>query len=144
MNAPKHDPNDIREAFNFLVSEFGYSVTRDEVMLHDDRPYGFVIEYIGNERRVHLSYDYKENFFDFRVIRGLKTRYPNDYDNENIVIFLRRFCAFDPTIELKTIEPNHQTAAEAATVNARLLKKYAARISKVRNDLRDHLIATIT
>lgn len=130
MSIRKYDPDDIRHTFRFLVDEYGYSITRDEEELHGDRPYAFVIEYAGNRRRVQLVYDYQENFFYFSIIRGLNTRYPNDHDNENILIFLRLFRSFDPTIQMAALQPNHQTAVEAAAMNAKLLRQYAPKILK--------------
>jgi hypothetical protein len=56
------DPAAIRKAFRFLVKEFGYKITRDEELFHENRPYGFVIDYVRNKRQVHLTHDYKENF----------------------------------------------------------------------------------
>jgi hypothetical protein len=71
MNTDRINPTAIREAFRFLVDEFHYSITRDEELFHDQRRYGFIIEYVGKGRRVHLSHDYKEEFFNFVIIRGL-------------------------------------------------------------------------
>ena len=124
MNISKNNPTAIRKAFRFLIDEFGYSIIRDEELFHDQRRYGFVIEYVGNNRRVHLSHDYKEEFFYFVVIQGLNTRYPNDYDQRNIVSFWRLFKSFEPSLELKVLQPDGQTCAQAATINAQLLKKY--------------------
>ncbi|HTP01339.1 MAG TPA: hypothetical protein VMJ64_08200, partial [Anaerolineales bacterium] len=75
MNIREYDPDDIRDAFSFLVDDFGHTITRDEIPLHGDRPYAFIIEYAGNQRRVQLIYDYQENFFYFTIIRGLNTPY---------------------------------------------------------------------
>jgi hypothetical protein len=128
MNIDRINPPAIREAFKFLVDEFGYSITRDEELFHDQRRYGFIIEYVGNERRVHLSHDYKEEFFDFVIIRGLKTRCPSDHDRENIVSFWRLFKVYELSLDLKALQPENQTCAEAASINAQLLRKYASRI----------------
>ena len=128
MNINKYNPTAIREAFRFLIDEFGYSVTRDEEVSNDGRPYAFVIEYSGNQRRVKLNHDYKEEFFYFTLIRGLNTPYPNESDRENIRSFWQIFKAFEPQLELKMIQPKGQTCAEAASVNAQLLRKYASSI----------------
>ena len=128
MNNDKYNPDAIREAFTFLVSEFRYSIIRDEELLHDNRRYAFVIEYVGNERRVHLTHDYKENFFYFMIIRGTNTRFPNGNDHDNIVSFWRLFSHFEPLLELNTIQPDSQTCAQAATMNAQLLIKYGTKI----------------
>ena len=128
MDTNKYNPPAIREAFKFLVDEFHYKITREEKLYHGQREYGYVIDYLGNNRRVHLSHDYKENFFYFSVIRGITTRYPNDHDQENIVSFWKLFKSFKPTLELKTLQPEGQTCADAALINAKLLKKYASKI----------------
>jgi hypothetical protein len=128
MNIDRFNPVAIRKTFKFLIDEFGYSVIRDEELFHDQRRYGFIIEYVGNGRRVHLSHDYKEEFFDFVIIQGLNTRYPNDYDQKNIVSFWKLFKSFEPSLALKALQPDGQTCAEAASINAQLLRKYASKI----------------
>jgi hypothetical protein len=125
MDVNKINPEAIRKAFKFLVEEFGYSVILDKELFHGDRPYACWIEYAGNERRVILSHDYKENFFYFFVIRGLDTKYPNDQDSENIISFWKLFKFFEPSLELREVQPEKQTCAEAALINARLLRQYA-------------------
>jgi hypothetical protein len=128
IHPSKHNPDDIRNAFRFLVDEFGYEISQDEVLCHDDRPYGFVLEYAGHNRRVHLSHDYAEEFLNFLLIRGLNTRYPNDHDLQNIVPFWGVFRSFEPSLELKSLQPEDQTCAEAVRVNAELLRKYCSDI----------------
>lgn len=128
MDSNKYNPTVIRRTFQFLVDEFGYIISRDEELFHENRPYGFVIEYVGNERRVNLTHDYKENFFYFTMIRGIATRYPNDWDRENIISFWGLFKSFEPSLELRSIQPENQTCAEAALINAQLLRQYASGI----------------
>lgn len=128
MNTNKYNPAAIRQAFKFLVDEFNYSINRDEELSHESRPYAFVIEYSGNERRVRLTHDYKENFFYFVIIRGFSTQYPNANDHENITIFWKLFRTFEPSLELKVIQPEGQTCEEAALANAQLLHKYCPSI----------------
>lgn len=128
MDAKKYNPEAIRLAFQFLVDEFGYTVSRDEELSHEGQPYAFEIEYVGNERRVSLIHDYRENFFYFKIVRGLNTQYPNDSDLENIIPFIKVFRTFEPSLNLKDVQPNGRTCAEAAQLNAQLLKKYASNI----------------
>ena len=125
-----HDPcpGEIREAFKFLIDEFGYRIDRDEVSLHGSRPYAYVLEYSGNDRRVRLVHDYKEEFFYFVLIRGVNTPYPNDSDRVNIVSFLEVFLSFDPSLDPEVIQPHSKTCGEAALLNARLLREHAADI----------------
>jgi len=122
------NPDAIREAFRFLVDDFHYSIIRDEELFHDQRRYGFIIEYAGKDLRVHLAHDYKESFFDFVLIRGLATRYPNDYDRVNIITFWRLFKSYEPSLELKALQPVGRTCAEAALINAQLLRRYGSKI----------------
>lgn len=128
MESDNYNPEAIRKAFQFLVDEYGYTVVRDEEFSHEDRPYAFMLEYTGNDRRVLLNHDYKENFFYFKIIRGLETPYPNDADFENIIPFLKIFKTFDPLFDPRSIHPDDKTCAEAAELNAQLLKKYGASI----------------
>src|SRR5262245_61813203 len=128
MNACKYDPASIRRAFQFLIDEFGYTVSRDEELFHDIRPYAFVIEYVGNERRINLSHDYRDNFFDFKLIRRLNTQFSNDSDLQNVVPFIKIFRIFEPSLDLKSVQPQDKSCAEAALVNAQLLKKYASKV----------------
>jgi hypothetical protein len=122
------NPNAIRNAFRFLVTEFHYSITQDGELFHEKRPYEFVIEYACNNRRVRLVHDYKENFFDFVIIRGLATRYPNDYDQGNIVTFWGLFKSYEPSLELEALQPVGRTCTDAALINAQLLRKYGSKI----------------
>lgn len=128
MDTSKYNPTVIRDTFRFLVDEFGYTIVRDEELFHEDRPYAFEIEFAGNGRRVNLTYDYMENFFYFSIIRGINTRFPDDNNRENIVSFWRLFGFFDAALELKALQPHGQTCVEAANMNAKLLRKYAAKI----------------
>jgi hypothetical protein len=118
----------IREVFRFLHDEFQYDVIHDEELLWQGGAYAFVLEYQGNDRRVHLVYDYKENFLDFTIIRGVATKFPNEKDQVNIRSFWQIFKVFEPQLELSQIQPNGQTCAEAARTNAELLKKYCSGI----------------
>lgn len=127
MNTEKYNPDAIRSAFKFLIDEFGYTISHDEERLHSGRAYAFIIEYTGNERRIHLTHDYKENFFYFTIIRG-NVPYPNDIDRENIHPFWKIFHLFNPKLDIKNLQPFNQTCAEAALINAQLLKKYASDI----------------
>ena len=123
-------PSEIHQAFKFLIDEFGYRIEHDEERFHDTRPYAYVLEYSGNDRRVRLVHDYKEEFFYFVLIRGVNTPYPNDSDRVNIVSFLEVFLSFDPSLDPDVIQPHGKTCGEAALLNARLLKEYAVDILK--------------
>jgi hypothetical protein len=118
-------PAAIRKAFQFLIDEFGYLITRDEELRHENRPYAFVIEYTGNKRKIHLCHDYKENFFYFEII---KVNGWSLFNNKHSTIFWKLFRHFEPSIELKAIQPDGQSCEEAAMVNAQLLRKYASRV----------------
>jgi hypothetical protein len=125
VNKEKFNPDSIRNAFKFLVDEFGYTVVRDEVATHHERPYAFLLGYSGNDRKILLHHDYKENFFYFFVVRGLDTQYPNDEDTENIIPFPKIFLKFDPEINLNILQPQGRSCEEAANTNAQLLKDLA-------------------
>lgn len=105
MESDNYNPEAIRKAFQFLVDEYGYTVVRDEEFFHEDRPYAFMLEYTGNDRRVLLNHDYKENFFYFKINRGFETPYPNDADFENINPFLKIFKTFDLLFDPRSIHP---------------------------------------
>jgi hypothetical protein len=132
MDKSKYKPAVIRQAFIFLVNEFGYSIVRDEELSHENRPYVFVIDYVGNKRKVNLTYDYKENFFYFSISRinsGFIEKISSFFGvRESNIIFWKLFRYFEPSLELKAIQPDGQTCEEAALVNAQLLKKYASDI----------------
>ncbi len=131
MNKSKYNPAGIRQAFEFLVSEFGYKIVRDEESFHENRPYAFTIDYVRNKRRVHLVHDYKENFFYFEVISigaELTDQRPNKNIRESNTVFWKIFKHFEPSLELKAIQPDGQTCEDAALVNAQLLRKYASDI----------------
>jgi len=128
MDTSKYNPGAIRKAFQFLVDEYGYTIRRDEELFHNEQPYAFVIEFVGNGRRVSLSHDYRDNFFDFNIIKGLDTQHPNDEDNENISPFIKVFMAFERSLNPQDFQPYNKTCAEAASINAYFLKKYASKI----------------
>ncbi len=128
IDRDRYNPDAIRAAFRFLVDEFGYSVARDEEPANNGRPYGFVIEYTGHDRRIHLYHDYKEMAFHFVIIRGVNTRFPNDDDNENLRVFWKFFQIFEPQLSFKETQPVDQTCDKAARLNAQLLRKYASKI----------------
>ena len=128
MDQPKYNSTCIREAFNFLVDDFGYEITEDNELFHDDRPYAYILEFKGNDRIVHLNYDYKEQFFYFKIIRGLNTDFPNDMDLDNILPFLKVFKTANPGIDLKIFQPSESSCVEAAKLNAEYLKEYGSEI----------------
>lgn len=121
-------PESIREAFRFLIEEFGYQVERDEEPIYKGRRYAYVIQYQGNDRRVNLNYDYKENFLYFKLIRGLQTKFPSDLDQENIKAFGSVFKVFAPELDLKTLQPTEQNCEQVVRLNARLLREYCGGI----------------
>jgi len=131
MDKSKYNPAAIRQAFKFLVSDFGYKIVHDAESFHESRPYAFTIDYVRNKRQVHLVHDYKENFFYFEIIsisNGLTDQRPNTKIRESSTIFWKLFKHFEPSLELKAIQPDGQTCEEAALMNAQLLRKYASDI----------------
>jgi hypothetical protein len=71
------------------------------------------------------------NFFGFSIIsisNGAINPRPNYRIRESSIIFWKLFRHFEPSLELKAIQPDGQTCEEAALVNAQYLKKYAAGI----------------
>jgi len=122
MNTDKYNPQAIRDAFKFLVDEFGYIVTLDK-----ETNYSFILDFVGNDRQVHLNHDYKDDTFYFRIYRGANTKY-SDHDRENIRAFWEIFKYFEPDLDSKELDPVNQTCKEAALINAGLLKKYAVPI----------------
>jgi hypothetical protein len=60
MTKNKHEVCDdtIREAFNFLINEFGFSIAFQKQTNN-----GLTIEYVREQRRVNLYHDYREDSF---------------------------------------------------------------------------------
>lgn len=128
MSKEEFNPDIIEREFQFLIDEFGYVMTRNEERSYDGYAYAYLIEYQANERRVNLTFDYKENFYYFTIIRGLDTRIPNDTDTENLRPFWQLFHKFDPQLQPDMIQPENQSYVQAAEMNAQLLKKYCTKI----------------
>lgn len=112
-----------KEFFSFLVSEYQYSLIQDENL-----NYGFTLEYQRDEIRVHLFYDYRANSFNFYLIRGKNTKYPNDYDSENIRPFYELFQKFDESLDIYLIDPSDDDYEPALNKNQELLKKYGEKV----------------
>lgn len=103
--------------FFFLIIEYNFEISRLE-----KHNYGFKIEYLKNNLRLHLFYDFRDNFFYFSFINGISTLYPNDSDFVNIKTFYDVFLTYKPSLKLKDIQPSKDNFEIALQLNAMLLK----------------------
>jgi len=113
----------MQEAFLFLETDFGFWLNNCE-----QQYYGSILEYTKGELRVHLFYDFKDNFFYFSFVRGLKTKTPNDHDFENVKTFIELFKKYEPGFDPESIQPNNEGYDAALLQNAELLKKHCLSI----------------
>jgi len=110
--------NKTKEIFFFLIRDHNF-----EIRSCDSQNYGFTIEYEKDEIRIYLSYDYRDNAFNFCFIRGRFTRVPNDNDIHNIIPFYGIFKRYDNNIEFNYFQPNDSEYETALKNNAFFLKK---------------------
>src|SRR5438105_4446676 len=90
-----------QEAFSFLVSDYDYDLVTSK-----DENFGFTLEYKRGEIRVYLYYDYRDNVFNFYLVRGAKTKIPNDLDFDNIKFLFDLFVKYDDTLNFDSFQPN--------------------------------------
>ncbi|EQA38906.1 hypothetical protein LEP1GSC047_0162 [Leptospira inadai serovar Lyme str. 10] len=104
--------------FKFLIDDFKYKLVKDtrESMSH-------VIEYQGNNRKIRLNFDLRDNFFYFRIYNGLDVKY-SDTDRENIKVFPDLIKKFNLPLKLKELQPDKKQFDLALKKNAELLKNY--------------------
>lgn len=127
----RQDPRDasqrIDEAFRYLIDEYGYVLKE-----RSREGYGCyaTYEHAAAGRRVHLGYDYKENFFYFSLVRGVDTPYPNDIDQENVKPFFALFTKREHGLSLAALQPDETQYQEALELNAALLKKHGDGVLK--------------
>ncbi len=115
----------LNEKFSFLVNDYGYELAEKR-----EENYGYFARYEKDERRVHIAYDYKDNFFYFSIVRGRNTIYPNDADQENIKAFYRLFEKYDPEMDFNKLQPDENQYLDALELNVSLLKEFGDRVLK--------------
>ncbi|MFC1643494.1 hypothetical protein ACFL1F_00225 [Chlamydiota bacterium] len=120
------DYNKNREKFfDFLIKDYNFNIIEDV-----ERTFSFLTIYEKNNIRIRLEYDFRDNFFYFKLIRGKDTKYPNDHDKTNIITFLDLFAEMEPGIDLKQFEPDNHQYLKSLELNAVYLKKYGNKILK--------------
>lgn len=113
----------IIETFNFL-SKKGFTV-----IAQNNTNMGTSVEYSNGNIRVHLSFDYRDYFFYFSVIKGKETQFPNDNDCENIKTFRDIGRKYIPNFSPTKLNPSeYKNSVEALEENAKLLKDYGNKI----------------
>lgn len=117
--------NALNEKFSFLVDDYGYELAEER-----KENYGYFARYEKGNRRVHIAYDYKDNFFYFSIVRGRNTIYPNDADRENIKAFYRLFEKYDPEMDFNKLQPDENQYLDALEFNVSLLKQFGDRVLK--------------
>ncbi len=113
------------KAFSFLIDEFHYSLCINEY-----KNYGFLLEYSSDGIRIHLFCDYRDNFFYFKIIKGVDTVYPNDHDKTNIKTFYEIIDKYNLGIDYNLLQPNNDQYIDALKLNAKILKEYGSKILK--------------
>jgi len=117
--------DDIIENFEFLVKEYSFHIINQQ-----ESNFGFKVEYSNGIIRIHLYYDYRDNFFYFKIIRGTNTAYPNDNDNENIKTFYDIIDKYNLGIAYNLLQPNKDQYINALKLNAKILKEHGNGILK--------------
>jgi hypothetical protein len=113
----------IIETFNFLIQK-GY-----KVVSQNDTNMGTSVEFSNENIRLHLSFDYRDYYFYFSIIKGKDTKYPNDIDNKNIKTFLDIGEKYVPNFSPENLFPSESNSSIIALEkNAQLLEKYGEKI----------------
>jgi hypothetical protein len=117
--------DEIKNKFLFL-KEYGFELSREET-----KNYGSYVEFKGNGIKIYLSFDYRDYFLYFLIIRGEETKYPNDNDNENIKSFCDLAKKYNADYNCNTLQPNYDEGyGKALNNNVTLLEKYGSNILK--------------
>lgn len=114
---------DILENFKFLIQDYSF-----EILNQKEANFGFKIEYSNGIIRINLYYDYRDNFFYFKIIKGINTSYPNDNDNENIKVFYDIVDKYNLGIDYSSLQPTSDQYIDALKLNAKLLKEHGGKI----------------
>lgn len=124
MIIPYDDFNkDAKREFIYLIEKFGYKIIEDKITNNS----GTLI-YEKDEVRINLHYDYRDNFFSFKIIRGKDTKYPNDNDFTNIKTFYELFQKKEGKIDFEIFQPSDNDYKNALANNAKLLNKYGDKL----------------
>ena len=108
----------------FLNRAFNFSIIEES-----SSGLGFFIVYQNEFRKVAVSYDYRDNFFYFVIIKGPHTKYPNDADKINVRTTMDLVMKYSiPGINQKDLQPNENGYQEALKLNAKIIKEYGANI----------------
>jgi len=118
-------PKKHKDLFNFLVGEYGFEMTNE---IKTD--FSYISEYTWQDIRIVFNYDTKDNFFYFTLIRGARTKYPNDKDRENIRPLIALFQKFEPNIDVRKLMPDDAQYLAALEQTAALLRKHGANVLK--------------
>ena len=119
-------PAEIKSAFAFLINDYGCNIIEESA-----DGLGFIIVYQNAFVKIALTYDYRDNFFSFDIIRGATTQYPNDLDKENIKDFYSIVDAKKiKGIAKSDLQPTASDYLKPLALNANLLKQYGAGILK--------------
>ena len=114
---------DIKNEFSFLQENFGFYLNKE---FSSNK--GVTYQYSNDIIRINLNYDFRENFFYFKLIRGMDTQYPNDQDFENIKTFSDLAKKNDPNFDLRLLQPDQKQYLDALKLNAQLLRINGAKI----------------
>ena len=110
---------DIKKAFSFLKDEFFYELSDDE---ETSMWVSFLFVNREADRKVNITYDFKENHFYFNLIKGVKTPFPNDSDLKNIKPFFNLIGLKNDNISRDKLQPTAGSYKGALAVNVQLLK----------------------
>ena len=116
-------PNEFDEYFNFLITDFGFSLTQKK-----ETDFSYINEFQKENIRVRFNYDIRDNFFYFSIIRGKNTLYPNDHDQENIKPLFSLFEKYEPNLNIRDLLPDDTQYIKSLELNAKLLKKYGEKV----------------
>lgn len=113
----------IESEFKFLQEKYDF-----HVYLKERTNEGFSLHYKSSKRRVCLLYDFREDFLYFEVMAD--DIYGDEFCEDSVAIFSTIFKFYEPSIDLKKLQPQNRQCTEPIELNAKLLAKYGDKVLK--------------
>lgn len=102
-------PEVIKESFSFL-EELGFKVTTLKTGQHG---VGAIVEFVGNGKKIHLNFEYKEYYFWFKFYHRDDINYSDEAVGKDII----PFSLLENASKFGELQPNEVDGYEIALKN---------------------------